>query len=657
MKLPNRSSQNRSSNTQAKNQAEEQAHGNRELSQHESHTRNQQLLKVSRRLFLAGAVVTASGCQKLIGRGQSPDTAPLVQLYDENVSKTKYIGDICGIYGLNFAKVDGIGLAVGLDGTGSPAKPGSQRDQLIRDLEINKDVKDGKALVRSKDTELVVMYGLLPPGIRKGETFDLKVTVLGSSEATSLENGTLLISRLRPLRRLGKGVRQGHVTALGKGGIIVDATFDTRQDRSKQLHGVILGGGKALEDRPLGLAIRTDEFTPKTTTEISRAINSRFTALSSQGRKGVAEPKTDKRIELLVPDGYRLNVGRYLSVVKNLAYSEPVEDRINRLEQLEREMGQPTLSGETALKLEAIGKQGIPALKRALGHSDLEVQFHAAEALAYSGHADGVEILVKAAREEPAFRWHAMTALASFDDVSTGIGLSELMQVESAETRYGAFRAMRARSPHDPLVSGDWLAGDFHLHEIPSEASPMIHFSRAKRPEIVLFGNQQTLVDDFLHVEPGLTVKGNGNGTVSVNSYSAKYGEDKIVCSNKISEVIRALAKLGYGYGALVNMFRTANQADALNTRLVVNAVPKLGRTYSPDESIGQLAPEKSDRYVAQPLPELFRDGQESKTKTKKRRVQEETVGQIDKEIAEEQGANDSHVTRIFKTLTKGGFE
>ena len=113
----------------------------------------------------------------------------------------------------------------------------------------------------------------------------------------------------------------------------------------------------------------------------------------------------------------------------------------------------------------------------------------------------------------------------------------------------------------------------------------------------------------------------------------------------------------GYGYGALVNMFRTANQADALNTRLVVNAVPKLGRTYSPDESIGHLAPEKSDRYVAQPLPELFRDGQESKTKTKKRRVQEETVGQIDKEIAEEQGANDSHVTRIFKTLTKGGFE
>jgi len=516
-----------------------------EARQLEFRKRNQQLLKVSRRIFLAGAVVTAAGCQKLIGRGQSPDSSPLVQLYDDNVSKTKYIGDICGIYGLNFAKVDGIGLAVGLDGTGSAAKPGSQRDQLIRDLEINKKVDDPKALLKSDNTELVLMYGLLPPGIRKGETFDLKVTVLGNSDATSLENGTLLISRMRPLRRMGKGVRQGHVTALGKGGIVIDATFDARQDQSKQLHGVILGGGKALEDRPLGLAIRTDDFTPKTTTQISRAINSRFTAVSSHGRKGVAEPKTDKQIDLLIPDGYRLNVGRYLAVVKNIAYSEPVSDRINRMESLDREMSQPAQAGETALKLEAFGKEGIPALKRALRHQDLEVQFHAAQALAYSGHADGVDILVKAARDEPAFRWHAMTALASFDDVSAGNGLSELMHVESAETRYGAFRAMLARSANDPLVSGNWLAGDFHLHEIPSEASPMIHFSRAKRPEIVLFGHNQTIADDFLHVETGLTVRGNGNGTVSVNSYSSKYGEEKLVCSNKISDVIRTLGQAG----------------------------------------------------------------------------------------------------------------
>ena len=264
------------------------------------------------------------------------------------------------------------------------------------------------------------------------------------------------------------------------------------------------------------------------------------------------------------------------------------------------------------------------------------------------------DILVKAARDEPAFRWHAMTALASFDDVSTGNGLSELMQVESAETRYGAFRAMRARSSNDPLVSGDWLAGNFHLHEIPSEASPMIHFSRAKRPEIVLFGLGQTVADDFLHVETGLTVRGNGNGTVSVNSYSAKYGEEKLICSNKVSDVIRTLAKLDYGYGSLMKMFRAANQSDSLNTRLVVNAIPKLGRTYSPDESIGQLAPEKSDRYVAEPLPGLFNSGQDNKTK---RRIEEETVGEIATEIKTEREEDQSGFTKFFNSVTSGGFE
>lgn len=610
-----------------------------------------QILKVGRRVFLAGLVVTATGCKNIINRGQSPDNTPIVQLYDEKISKTKYIGDICGIWGLEFAKVDGIGLAVGLDGKGGTAKPSAQRTQLIRDLELSRDIDDAKKLLKSKDTEMVAMYGLLPPGIRKGETFDIKVTVLGTSEADSLENGTVLQARMRPMKWINRkaGVKQGHVTALAKGAIVVDAIYETRQDKSKLIHGVILGGGKVLEDRPLGLAIRTDEYSMKTTTLMSRAINSRFSAISESGRTGVAEPKNDKRIDLLVPDAYRLNVGRYMAVVKNIAYSEQMADRVNRMEQLDRDMAEPSKAGETAIRLEALGKEGIPALKRALRHPDLEVRFHAAQALAYSGQPDGIDVLKLAAKEEPAFRWHALTALASLDDVGTGLALADLMQVPSAETRYGAFRAMRARSPRDPLIAGDWLAGDFFLHEVPSDVEPMIHFSRAKRPEIVVFGHNQTVSDDFLHVERGeLTVRGNGNGTLTVTLYSSQHGEEKITCSNKVSDLIRTLAKLGFGYSRLLKIFRNAKQADMVNTRLVVNAIPKLGRKYSPDEMVGELPPEKSDRYVAEPLPELFRTGEEKRTR---RRVQEDVVGDIAKQAAEDEKEKKSTWNR-FKNWT-----
>ena len=111
----------------------------------------------------------------------------------------------------------------------------------------------------------------------------------------------ILQTRMQVMKKLGGSVKLGHVEALGRGRILVDALFETRKDQPNHLHGVVLGGGKALEDRALGLVVRVSNFSPKTTTNISRAINARFNTRSAAGRKGVAEPITDRRIDLLVP--------------------------------------------------------------------------------------------------------------------------------------------------------------------------------------------------------------------------------------------------------------------------------------------------------------------------------------------------------------------
>lgn len=595
-------------------------------SQGESVRRTGQLTQFGIRVLVAMLVVTATGCQNMIRRGQSPDA--LVQRYDEKDDGTRYIGEMCGIYGLNFAQVEGVGLAVNLDRTGSAAKPNLQRDLVLRSLNTNSYIDNANKLVASLDTEIVVMKGMLPPGIREGENYDLQVVTIGNSEATSLEGGMILQTRMQPMARIGGDLKKGHTTGLGKGSILVDALFESRKDQPNKVKGIVLGGGKALVDRPLGLKVRGENVSSRTTTLMSRAINARFTTVDVAGRRGVAEPKTNRDIVLVVPENYRQNIGRYLGVIKNIAFAEPVADRVNRMERLDREMAEPSKAGLAAIRLEALGTDGIPALKRALRHHDLEVQFHAAQALAYSGQADGVEALKRAAKEEPAFRWNALTALSSLDDISASLALSDLLHVQSAETRYGSFRALRAQSPGDPLVDGDWLAGDFYLHEIPSEAEPMLHFSRSKRPEIVVFGDHQTVSDDFLHVETGLTVRANGNGTVSITFYSAEFEEEKKICSTRVGDVIRTLAKMGYGYGSQLKMLRSAKQSDMLNTRLVVNAVPKLGRTYSPESD--ELPPEKSKRHVALALPELFRTGNERKSSVP--RIEEETVGQIDAE-------------------------
>ncbi|MEM7785383.1 MAG: flagellar basal body P-ring protein FlgI [Planctomycetota bacterium] len=587
------------------------------------------------------AVGIGSGCQNMIGRGQSPDSQVL-SLYENKVPTTKYIGDLCGIYGLNFAKVEGIGLAVDLNGTGSDPKPSGQRDQLLQELKHKKKIKNPKQLLTSKDTELVVMKGYLAPGLRKGETFDLEVIPLGGTEATSLENGMIMQTSLKPMARLGGGVKQGLEVALARGRITIDSVFESRDDQSNRIHGVVLGGGKALEDRPLGLSIRTEDYTTKTTTHMARAINNRFTTVDNAVRVGVAEPKTDRLVELKVPGGYKHNVGRYLGVIRNIAFDEKIDDRVNRLDELEQELNDPGKSGLAAIRLEAIGKQGIPALKRALRHHDFEVQFHAAEALAYSGESDGIDILQKAAKEEPAFRWHALTALASIESSSAGSAILDLLNEESAETRYGAFKALREHSPQDPTVQGDWLAGDFFIHEVHSKASPMIHFSRKTRPEIVVFNPDQTVTEDFLHVETGLTIRSEGD-KVSISSYSTDFGKQKKVCSNRIADLVRTLGTMGFGYGRQLKMFRSAMKSGTINTRLVVNAVPKLGRDYVAAEN--ELPAEKSKKYVNRPLPELFRSGDEESDLL---RVEEATVGAIDREIEERQPSRWGKLKGLF---------
>ena len=118
---------------------------------------------------------------------------------------------------LNFAKVEGVGLAYDLERTGSSAKPNVQRDLVLKSLSSNSSVDNPSKLLSSMNTEIVVIKGMLPPGIRKGEYYDLEVVTVGGSVAKSLEDGMILQTRMQPMARLGGGLKQGRTTGYGKG--------------------------------------------------------------------------------------------------------------------------------------------------------------------------------------------------------------------------------------------------------------------------------------------------------------------------------------------------------------------------------------------------------------------------------------------------------
>ena len=554
------------------------------------------------------AAVGFPGCKNMLFRGQSPDN--LAQIADQAADGSRYVSDVCSVWGLNFSKVEGYALVTQLPGTGSDPPISGQRNALLEEMETQQ-VKNPEEILASNETSMAIVRAFLPPGIKKGERFDVEVRTINRSQTTDLAGGYLIMTRLKPAAVLGGNVRMGHTLGYAEGPVLTNVHFDPEGELSR-VRGSLLSGGVAKESRDLGLVINPKFHSVQLAQEIERAVNRRFSVFEVSGKVGSASAKNDRNIVLQIPKTYEHNMGRFLQVVMSIAFERKPEDNLNRLEQLEPQLNDPTLARVTALRLEAIGEDAVPVLVRALSHQSEEVRFHAAQALAYLGNAEGVAELERLADRIPAFRWHSLTALTSVPDVSASSALANLLHSRSTETRCGAFRSLLARSESDPLVAGELIGNDFKLHTIPSPADPLLHISRRRNREIVIFNDTQTVADNFLYVQQGLTAKATGQGTVEIKSYFRGGKEESTVCSNQISEVIRQLGEAGCDYGTIIDLLKEAHTAGTLRTRIVIDVRPRATRLYEQgDGKAFELPDSTSPSFVAGPLPELFRDGEE----------------------------------------------
>ena len=468
----------------------------------------------------------------------SSDADPLSVAEDPD--STRFIGEIAGTWGTRFSQVQSVGLVTNLKETGSDPPADELRTRLINEMKINK-VMNPNEILADPSTSLVVVRGWLPPGIQKGDSYDIEVVVPPRSKTASLRDGTLMPTQLRRTERRGGELHQGHVSSSAAGAILVDSIFSEESD-SNESRGRILGGGVAVQSRPIGLYVRDESGSVSASLLVASAINRRFDTFKDGSKTGVATPKDNRIIELLVPRAYRLNIGRYLAVIRNLPFRESNGSRQVLMTQLESELREPVVAEQAAKKLEALGEAAVPILLRGLTLDNSEIRFYAAESLAYMGEVQAASVLGEIAATSPAFRWHAITALASMDDVEAGVALSNLLHHPNIETRYGSFRAMFARSPQDPTIAGKRLSS-FYLHSVVSDSEPFVHFSRVRRPEIVVFGHDQRVRSGFLYVGQGLTVKAIGEGQLDITLYGASGGDQKVVCSDRISDLIETRLK------------------------------------------------------------------------------------------------------------------
>ena len=558
---------------------------------------------MQRRTFLTGSLLLAGGCSGLSVRSQSPEDE--LELLAEN---TRLVGDVAVAFGTDPIAIEAIGLVNGLPGTGSDPAPSPQRASLIAEMQAL-GVNNPNQVLASPTTEMVMVRGFLRPGIQKGDHFDVEVRVTGKSECQGLRDGWLMQTRLREMAVLGGQVHEGNLLALVQGSVLVDPAAKS-DDRVANGRGRILGGGISLTSRELGLVLKPDDRSVMISAQVGNAVNKRFHSYEHGVKQGSAKPKTDEFIVLKIHPRYKDNVDRFIRVARAIPLRETPQEQQTRLKLLERQLLDPITASLAAVRLEAIGKESIPVLKKGLASDDQEVKFYSAEALAYLDESVAAAPLGELAQNYPAFRAYALTALSAMDDFAAADALRELLKLPSAETRYGAFRALWAMDPLDSLTRGEAL-GDFSYHTLECGGPAMVHCTRSYRAEVVLFGADQCLRAPLV-LEAGkkiiLTAKEPTDDKITIARFAVDEPDQKRVVSMRLDEVIRAIVEMGGHYPDVVQMLQQAKLSGALASRLEVDAIPKAGRTYfrNGSEDASEAEDESTEIVVANPIPDLF---------------------------------------------------
>ena len=496
--------------------------------------------------------------------------------------KPKLIGDCAFVGNLQSIPVHGFGLVVGLPGTGGEDANTFHYRWVTNELNRQK-ITGIRALLARPDTAVVEIRGQMRPGIQEGDRFDVQILLPPDTATKSLRGGILTKTKLVEMASFGGDLRTSETRATVEGPIMVRDPLATESGNPGGLkEGSILSGAITAKSRALSLVMKDDSKLIFVADRIAKAVNHRFYQSSGQ-RKEIAVAETDSLVIFNIHPTYANDVHRYVRVVQSIACFETTTQQIQRIERLKGEILHPDTAQNAAFQLEAIGRAGIAPLQQALNSPKVEVRFHAATSLAYLGDGTSAKVLADIARTEPAFRVYALNALSVMkNDLDAEYHLQELLHVPSAETRYGAFRALKIRNPLDPTIRGETPGGQFSYHRITSQTVPMVHITSQQYPEIVLFGTDIVLRQPFT-LDAGATIYVNGQtpGRVVISNVANTTGIDpKREVSNRLDDIIRAVVDMGGAYPDVVQMLRQADRARVLSCRLEMDCLPESNRVY-----------------------------------------------------------------------------
>jgi hypothetical protein len=565
-----------------------------------------------------------------LGCAHAPETSRL-QAADETEHDrygVKTVGDVSVVGNAQPVRLGGVGLVVGLEGTGGDVPHGDPYRAMLEDQLRKQKVEHVKDLLASADCALVLVSAQLPPGAHRGDPIDVEVALPPHSRASGLRGGYLKCcclydydfkSNLSPKYTGPNVALAGHKLARAEGPLLVG--FGDGDEASREKRGRIWGGGRCLEASPFTLALKPDQQYARVASLVADRVNATFrAALPGDSGTEVAHASNAVAVALQVPAQYKLNLPRFLRVVRAVPLGEagPAggEDRRPYRQRLASDLLDPSRTVTAALRLEALGEGSVPALKAGLESPHPLVRFCAAESLAYLGSPSAGEELTRAADRQPSLRAFALTALASLDEAVSRVKLRELLAAADDETRYGAFRALHALDEQDEAVRGELLGDSFWLHHAAPGTAPLVHLTASRRAEVVLFGEEPFLKAPFSFLAGDFTFTAAEDDThCTVTRVPLRGAPSRRQCSLRVDEVLHTLADLGGSYPEAFELLQQAHRCQCLSCRVRCDALPqavsvydlvKAGRGEAGSEDVLQVAPIGQDLGLT---PTLYETG------------------------------------------------
>ena len=336
--------------------------------------------------------------------------------------------DLVDVEGFRPNQLTGVGLVVGLDGTGDDPSSFSTRRPLatlLRHLGATIDPIE----IKARNTALVLVTADLPPFARPGMSLDVTVSSLGT--ARSLLGGTLIATGLKGADRETYALAQGPLTV---GGFAVDAASGTSARKNHVTVARIPGGGRiereapgALPDREVVLLLRSPDFT--TASRIAAAID------ASLGG-GAARVRDPAAVLVAVAPAWR---GRVVDLVARLEAIEASPDAPARVV-IDERTGTVVVGSAVTLGAAAVASGGITVQVSERRTVSQPVAPLSPEARTVTVPESAVEV------QEKEGQLHPLAGAATVGDVAAalnalGIKPRELVAILQALKAAGALRA------------------------------------------------------------------------------------------------------------------------------------------------------------------------------------------------------------------------